>query len=236
MKTLADAVKRIPVLGPISRNVYRSVFRSTGGFPGSNSYWEQRYVAGGNSGAGSYNRLAEFKAEVLNRFVAEHDIRTVVEFGCGDGNQLGLAEYPEYLGFDVSPTAIEMCRARFAGDPSKTFSLYDDRTSDDVYRLGYDLSLSLDVIYHLVEDEVFEQYMQRLFDAASRHVIVYSSNFESARNFHQRDRKFTDWVARCRPSWRLVNNIPNRYPCDRDAPNETSKADFFFFERRTAEN
>lgn len=31
-------------------------------FSGSASYWENRYVRGGNSGAGSYNRLSEFKA------------------------------------------------------------------------------------------------------------------------------------------------------------------------------
>ena len=31
----------------------------------------QRYKKGGNSGAGSYNHLAEFKAEVLNQFVKE---------------------------------------------------------------------------------------------------------------------------------------------------------------------
>lgn len=39
-----------------------------------------------------------------------------------------------------------------------------------------DLSLSLDVIYHLVEDEVFETYINTLFKSARRYVIIYSSN------------------------------------------------------------
>ena len=34
-------------------------------FTDSAKYWEQRYRTGGNSGAGSYCRLAEFKAEVV---------------------------------------------------------------------------------------------------------------------------------------------------------------------------
>ena len=36
---------------------------------GSRNYWENRYHAGGNSGAGSYNLLAKFKAEVINDYV-----------------------------------------------------------------------------------------------------------------------------------------------------------------------
>ena len=40
----------------------------------SAQYWRDRYRAGGNSGAGSYGRLAGFKAEIVNAFVREHDI------------------------------------------------------------------------------------------------------------------------------------------------------------------
>ena len=75
-------------------------------FPGSAAYWESRYAKGGSSGVGSYGRFAEFKAEVLNRFVATHSVQSVIEFGCGDGNQLALASYPWYLGYDVSATAV----------------------------------------------------------------------------------------------------------------------------------
>ena len=38
----------------------------------SHEYWEKRYASGGNSGAGSYNYLAEFKAEILNNFVTKN--------------------------------------------------------------------------------------------------------------------------------------------------------------------
>ena len=39
-----------------------------------------------------------------------------------------------------------------------------------------DLTLSLDVIYHLVEDDVFVSAMRALFDKAARFVVIYASN------------------------------------------------------------
>src|SRR5689334_14993422 len=85
---------------------------------GSASYWADRYQAGGNSGVGSYGVLADFKAATLNDFVAANNVGSVIEFGCGDGNQLSLANYPRYLGLDVAKGAIELCRTRFGGDRS----------------------------------------------------------------------------------------------------------------------
>lgn len=74
--------------------------------PWSSEYWERRYAAGHNSGAGSYGALAEFKADVINRFVARNSVQTVIEFGCGDGAQLELADYRHYVGYDVSETVL----------------------------------------------------------------------------------------------------------------------------------
>ena len=49
---------------------------------------------GGNSGAGSYNKIAIFKAKIMNQFVLENNIQHVIEFGFGDGAQLERAKYP----------------------------------------------------------------------------------------------------------------------------------------------
>ena len=90
--------------------------------PNSAKYREQRYATGGGSGAGSYSEFAEYRAKFLNAFVAEHDIKSVIEFGCGDGSQLGLTVYPEYLGLDVSDTAIGACRKNFFVGSSQELS------------------------------------------------------------------------------------------------------------------
>ena len=98
----------------------------------SAEYWEKRYESGGDSGVGSYNRLAEFKADIINTFVKEHNIKTVIEWGSGDGRQLRLASYPEYIGIDVSPKAVSICKEIFAKDSSKKFfcSLTDELPVD----------------------------------------------------------------------------------------------------------
>ncbi len=192
----------------------------------SAAYWSQRYRTGGNSGAGSYGRLAAFKAEVINAFVKERGINSVIEFGCGDGAQLKRAEYPVYLGFDVADKSIEMCRAAMAGDPTKAF-----RNAQGYKHERADLTMSLDVIYHLIEDEVFHEYMRRLFYSAERYVIVYSSNRDASwPAAHVKHRKFTDWVEKHHADFKLVQHIPNRYPPAGDPENE-SFADFYIFER-----
>ena len=197
-------------------------------FRGSADYWQGRYGQGGTSGDGSYGRLAEFKAEVLNRFVAEHGVTSVLELGCGDGAQLAHAEYPSYIGLDVAPSSLSRCRDRFSDDPTKSFGLYPD----DLPSRPVDLALSLDVVYHLVEDRVFESHLRDLFQASSRWVIIYSSNEDRPRGaLHVRHRKFTDWVEQNAPGWTLTQHVPNRYsvPIGRE-DSETSFADFYVFE------
>lgn len=233
--TLKKIIYGTPVLGPLTRHVWgrwqalRLPFRTSG------DYWEQRYRQAGNSGAGSYGRLAEFKAEVLNEFVARHSIGSVVEFGSGDGNQLTLAKYDNatYLGLDVAQTAIDLCQKRFAGDALKSFRLYDAaKIAAKPESVGADLSMSLDVIYHLVEDAVFESYLRNLFACARRFVIIYSSDKDSAASHvHVRHRNFTAWVAKHIPEWSLIQVIPNRYPLEVGAEDETSFADFYIFAR-----
>lgn len=175
-------------------------------FRDSRSYWEDRYGAGGTSGAGSYDAQAEYKADFLNRFVRENAIDSVIELGCGDGNQLVLAEYPRYLGLDVAPSAVRLCIDRFVNDGSKSFMSYDGRAfADDARFLHADLALSLDVVFHLVEDHVFEAYMHALFNAADRFVVVYSRDEEAPDpGRHVRWRKFTPWIEQNIAGWELA--------------------------------
>jgi cyclopropane fatty-acyl-phospholipid synthase-like methyltransferase len=223
-------IKSIPFVGPTARKLAQlPIVRRARhlGFRGSASYWEARYRDGSTSGAGSYGRLAEFKATILNDFVQTNDIRTVIEFGCGDGAQLELARYPRYVGVDVATVSVERCSERFAHDTTKRFYLASALPSD----LGkFDLVLSLDVIYHLVEDAVFDSYMRSLFSASQRHVVIYASNYEALTDApHVRHRKFTDWIAKNARDWQPAGFVPNRFPFDPRRPDNTSFADFHFF-------
>lgn len=196
-------------------------------FQGSDRYWEERYATGGTSGAGSYGVAAQWKAEVVNGWVAQYGISSIVDLGCGDGNQLGLAEYPRYLGLDRSESAIKRCITMFAGDDSKSFLRYDpETTSDDAGWLRGDAALSLEVIFHLVEDAVRVDYLHRLFQSADRFVIVCSSDRAGIQQGpHERHEPFTPWVSSNAPDWRLISK--EAPPAEADLVSE-----LFLFARR----
>lgn len=199
-------------------------------FRGSAGYWEDRYRRGGDSGEGSSDRLAAFKAEVLNDLVEREGIASVVEFGCGDGRQLALARYPRYLGLDVSPSALRLCRERFAGDPTRRFALLEEGQREHA-----ELALSIDVVYHLVEDEVFEAHLRALFEAAQRFVVLYTTDSDDfAPRFtgpHVRHRPVRRWIARNIEGWELERVVPNRYPFSEADPDRTSPAEFLVYRR-----
>ena len=186
-------------------------------FISSENFWEKRYKQGGNSGAGSYGIHAEFKASVINEFVRTHNISSVIEYGCGDGNQLSYSKYPSYIGFDVSPKAIEICQSKFRNDRTKSFKLMSSRNDEKA-----DLTLSLEVIFHLVESDVYESYMDILFGSSDQYVIIFSSNFDTPQHYHEKDRMFSKWVERNKPDWHLLDLIPNI---------NNGKSDFYIYQR-----
>jgi SAM-dependent methyltransferase len=218
--TIRELVRPLPGVRRIS------LLRQRLAFTDSARYWERSYARGATSGCGSYGALGAGKSRFLNDLVRRREVHSVIEFGCGDGNQLAMAEYPSYVGLDVSRTAIALCQRRFADDPAKSFFLYDGSCFTD--RAGVfsaDLALSLDVIYHLTEDAVFETYLRHLFAAGRRLVVIYSTNMEIIDTApHVRHRRFTPWVEANYPEWTLTE-------VTRGPSTEYARADFFVYER-----
>ena len=175
---LKKTIKKIPIIREIAEAAYSLIGRIF--FPGTGEYWEKRYFRGGTTGEGSYGKFAQFKAEVINDFVKSNKINSVIELGCGDGNQISLLNIPNYIGLDVSKTAVKKCIERFKDDKGKSFVLYDPLCFLDNHPIPKaELGLSLDVIFHLIEYELFERYMQHLFSISSKFVIIYSSDTDN---------------------------------------------------------
>jgi hypothetical protein len=195
-------------------------------FAGSKAYWEDRYNNGGNSGSGSYGQLALFKAEIINSFIKENQVESFIEFGCGDGNQLKYLSLSNYIGFDVSGEAISKCKNKYKNDLTKQFrkvEMYEGETAE--------CSLSLDVIFHLIEDNIYNEYMQCLFNSAEKFVVIYSSNKEEqSASPHVRHRFFTKWIEKFALDWNLKEYFPNKYPFNGDEEN-TSFCDFYIYEK-----
>jgi hypothetical protein len=163
----------------------------------STEYWKKRYASGGNSGSGSYGALAEFKAESLNRFIEDNKIRSIVEYGSGDGNQLGLINIENYLGLDVSPDAIKKTAEMYAAEPTKRFQLYDPDTFQAGSNEQAEMSISMDVILHLTEDVRYENYMNNLFNSGTRYVGIFNTATDTQLEkmaSHNRYRNHRNWI------------------------------------------
>jgi len=153
---------------------------------------------------------AHFKAEIVNAFVREHAITSVIDSAAADGAQLALAEYPSYVGVDVSPTAVGLCRQRFvtvrtapsnshlAGKLRTNSAPLNSRCRSTWCSISSRMRLS-------------DAYMRDLFGHARRFVIIYACDKDEAtQDAHVRHRKFTDWIARNADGWQRI--APHRQP------------------------
>jgi SAM-dependent methyltransferase len=170
------------------------------------SYWNNRYVtqpnsAGDGSGAGSEGLEANIKANIINLWIKQFEIKTITEVGCGSGRNLMLYNIPiSYTGYDISPRAIEMCneRTRKIQNSLKYFFTNEYDKQD----FNADLLLCLDVYYHIPNDDDFELLCKNLFvDFKGKYIIAYTTDTDeqflpdgTPLANHLRFRKFLDKV------------------------------------------
>jgi hypothetical protein len=173
--------------------------------------WENRYKTNGNSGAGSYGVLCEYKAKFINKFIIDNNCKNMIEFGSGDGNQMSYFEVQKYTGIDISEHIINICKKKYNHLSNKKFITYAE-----YHKMSskFDLSLSLDVIYHLVDDNIYIKYMNYLFNSTNKFVIIYSTNWDDKENngSHVYHRKFTKYIDTNFKNAKLIYHEPNKYP------------------------
>ncbi len=93
------------------------------------------------------------------------------------------------------------------------------------------LTLSLDVIYHLIEDDIYDNYMRVLFDSSHKYVIIYSSNCDlntKHQPAHVKHRRFTDWINSNKCEWELIHKIDNKFSLANNVC-DGSFADFYIY-------
>jgi len=165
----------------------------------SKEYWEQRYAGGGDSGTGSYGVSATIKADYINSVIEKYNIKTLNDLGHGDGNQIHLLKgFDQYTGYDVSSTIRDKCILQFKDDKRYTFI-------DDVSQFKQaDLAMSLDVLYHLTEHNVFVDYIDRLF-SLGEYVLIYAVDRDQRGDSHVLCRKFTDYISEMYTRFTLID-------------------------------
>jgi len=182
------------------------------------AYWDWRYASGQTSGAGSYGKNAEYKASVVNTFLAEIGATSVLEFGCGDGNQLSYYHIPVYRGLDVSRKAIELCRKRH---PRAELSLYEP---GDLGLGMYDATICLEVLMHVSDESEFVRTLDDIFGHASKGVLIQTTlearpHGEGTQEWH---RDFLPYLERY-PDFRILRIV--------EAPKPDMICDFILLER-----
>lgn len=180
-------------------------------FRSSGVHWQRHYKRGGDLGPGSYGESATYKADLINKVIRERGIYSIIEFGCGDGNQLSYLEVDQYIGLDISKVAIQRCIASHGGSAKRSFIWYDPNYfHDPLHIVGADCAMSLDVIFHLIEDDVFDQYLRTLFNCGRRFVIIYGLDVDEAQSAHVsvRFRKFSKYIATRFPEFRVSLHVP----------------------------
>jgi SAM-dependent methyltransferase len=185
-------------------------------------YWERRYRDGRTSGAGSEGDEGAYKAAYLSDFIAEHDVKTIVDWGCGDGQVLDLVDLhdAQYIGLDVSPTIVERMRAKGLG-PRCLFHTTDAFVT--LTRTHFDLALSFDVLFHFPDDADYDAYLMQLFQSAEKYVMIYSTNYAGGRTArHVFRREFTPDIAERFPEWELTTV---------ETPLREGLASFFVYEK-----
>jgi 2-polyprenyl-3-methyl-5-hydroxy-6-metoxy-1,4-benzoquinol methylase len=173
-------------------------------------YWQQRYVNGGDSGSGSQGAAVEAKAVYINQIIREYKLKSIIDWGCGDGELAMRVLVPHYTGLDVAPAAVEMCCAKM---PSREWLVYDGFSGPDITA---DMALSVDVLFHLIDDGLYRRYLELLFDSASL-VCVSASNRDEAGRAHVLHRAFLKDVPE---DWRVV-----------DWPAQPSRVGMWLFQR-----
>lgn len=138
-------------------------------------YWNNRYEEGGTSGNGSYGELSIYKADIINSFINGHNINSIIEFGCGDGNNLSLYNFKKYLGLDVSEQSILININKYHDDNTKSFILYNPRFFSNQNFITSELVICIDVLYHIVDDEGYFKTLLDIFSVSKKYVILYTS-------------------------------------------------------------
>lgn len=186
----------------------------------SREYWEERYKAEGNSGDGSYGSNGQFKIDVLNTYFDKIQPLGVLDFGVGDFTYFSVftGRNFKFFGLDISPTKVVQLKHTFGENAEFSFAttIYD---FDDAL---YDHAISLDVIFHLVEDSTYTNYINHITRLPIESIVIYSSNFNDNKwELHVRHRRFVpDILSR---GFELIEYIPN--------PTHSTDSDFYFFKR-----
>lgn len=166
--------------------------------------WNRRYRRGGTSGPGSEGEAAQEKADYLYAFVDKHDVKSVIDWGVGDGEVLSRwMPKIQYTGIDVADFIVRRLQQQFYADNENM--AFATLQAARAMQQRAELALSLDVIFHQVAFADFLDHLNDLFTSAQRYVIIHAPDIERGQTArHVRWREFSPYIAEVKPEWKRI--------------------------------
>ena len=110
-------------------------------------------------------------------------------------------------------------------DKNKQFYLCENFVLND----SYDLAISCDVLYHLIDLKIWKNYLSNLFSYSNKYIIIYASN-DKDYGSHCLARNFTEYINKKFPTWKLIKKLKTSKFSDSNNKN-TSISDFFIYQK-----
>ena len=131
-------------------------------------FWENHYASDPalGSGIGSRGEVMLDKRRQLAPVLTAYGEAPVTDIGCGDLEVLRVFDLADYTGFDLSPSGLDLARAK---RPEWQFR---QGSSGDVPKGGAALSICLDVAIHQSSPENYRQLIHDVVDASRDAVLI----------------------------------------------------------------
>ena len=188
--------------------------------------------------------------EEINKFLERYDSspsdNKIIEFGCGEGH---LAQYLigkgyEYVGIDISPSALEKAKDRIgSSDASKYFILGDIADLKEIPDESYDIGIDNQCLQMLVVDDDRRKYLSEIARILTKNGKAYFYNIYQEDAFEGEIRSFDEYLETSRIDLETLEDrdaysegqhriiklprVPARFNKEKGYRNELTNAGFF---------
>jgi 2-polyprenyl-3-methyl-5-hydroxy-6-metoxy-1,4-benzoquinol methylase len=144
----------------------------------------------------SFNQSADayggdlYRIEIVKRILAKHDVKTVLDVGCGTGEPMIalLDKGYDVVGFDVSPGMISVAKNKLlakAVSPDRV-SVADilDATTVNTYRAAFDCVVANGVLPYIEDEETAHQNLAEMIKPGGLFVSAYTNEIFNSFTFN----------------------------------------------------
>lgn len=156
----------------------------------ASSFWNERYLMGGNSGKGSRGKKRRIKWEHIKKLIGT--FQSVIDVGCGDlafwdnrfAKKIMTQSGFNYVGIDYSEVIINKNRDRY-----QEFKFICTGSNLLVPHLKADVVICFDLLFHLLDEAVFVETIKNL-SKYSRNWIVIGTWINSPKQYNTAYQEF----------------------------------------------